>query len=61
LDGNCTPTDVDLIFVKAKKKGERRVNYTRFLDALGMIAIQKYPGMVSLNRFRWEWVPAWSW
>lgn len=41
-------TDVDLIFIKAKKKGERRINYTRFLDALGMIAIQKYSDMVSL-------------
>lgn len=40
-------TDVDLIFIKAKKKGERRINYTRFLDALGMIAIQKYSDMVS--------------
>ncbi|ETI39118.1 hypothetical protein, variant 2 [Phytophthora nicotianae] len=37
--------DVDLIFVKAKKKGERRINYARFLDALGMIAIQKYGDM----------------
>lgn len=38
-------TDVDLIFVKAKNKGERRINYARFLDALGMIAIQKYGDM----------------
>ncbi|CAI5722082.1 hypothetical protein KXD40_004544 [Peronospora effusa] len=38
-------TDVDLIFVRSKKKGERRINYTRFLDALGMIAIQKYGDM----------------
>lgn len=39
---------MDLIFIKAKKKGERRINYTRFLDALGMIAVQKYSDMVSL-------------
>jgi hypothetical protein len=39
---------VDLIFVKAKKKGERRINYARFLDALGMIAIQKFGEMVRL-------------
>ncbi|KAI9911451.1 hypothetical protein PsorP6_009501 [Peronosclerospora sorghi] len=38
-------TDVDLIFVKSKKKGERRINYARFLDALGMLAIQKYDDM----------------
>ncbi|KAF4029874.1 hypothetical protein GN244_ATG18363 [Phytophthora infestans] len=29
----------------AKNKGERRINYARFLDALGMIAIQKYGDM----------------
>lgn len=46
LDARFTKTDVDLIFVKAKKKGERRINYTRFLDALGMIAIQKFGEMV---------------
>ncbi|KAH7488783.1 hypothetical protein PRIC1_007060 [Phytophthora ramorum] len=42
LNASFGKTDVDLIFVKAKKKGERRINYARFLDALGMIAIQKY-------------------
>ncbi|KAG7401781.1 hypothetical protein PHYBOEH_011070 [Phytophthora boehmeriae] len=42
LDSSFGKTDVDLIFVKSKKKGERRINYARFLDALGMIAIQKY-------------------
>ncbi|EGZ29591.1 hypothetical protein PHYSODRAFT_467383 [Phytophthora sojae] len=46
LDSSFGKTDVDLIFVKAKKKGERRINYARFLDALGMIAIQKYGDMV---------------
>ncbi|OWZ06537.1 hypothetical protein PHMEG_00021194 [Phytophthora megakarya] len=46
LNASFGKTDVDLIFVKAKKKGERRINYARFLDALGMIAIQKYGDMV---------------
>jgi hypothetical protein len=46
LDSSFGKTDVDLIFVKSKKKGERRINYARFLDALGMIAIQKYGDMV---------------
>lgn len=41
---------MDLIFVKAKKKGERRINYARFLDALGMIAMQKYGDMVRPSR-----------
>ncbi|ETO67872.1 hypothetical protein F444_15238 [Phytophthora nicotianae P1976] len=45
LNSSFGKTDVDLIFVKAKKKGERRINYARFLDALGMIAIQKYGDM----------------
>ncbi|KAG6948829.1 hypothetical protein JG688_00014922 [Phytophthora aleatoria] len=45
LNASFGKTDVDLIFVKAKKKGERRINYARFLDALGMIAIQKYGDM----------------
>ncbi|KAF1328810.1 Dead deah box RNA helicase, partial [Globisporangium splendens] len=42
LGPTFSTTDVDLIFIKAKKKGERRISYTRFLDALGMIAMQKY-------------------
>lgn len=46
IGSDFTLTHVDLIFVKAKEKGERRINYTRFLDALGMIAIQKYIDMV---------------
>lgn len=46
LDNAFASTDVDLIFIKAKKKGERRINYARFLDALGMIAIQKYSDLV---------------
>lgn len=41
---------MDLIFIKAKKKGERRINYARFLDALGMIAIQKYNDLVRWRR-----------
>lgn len=45
LDESFGKTDVDLIFVKVKKKGERRINYARFLDALGMIAIKKYGDM----------------
>ena len=46
LGSSLDKTDVDLIFVRSKKKGERRINYTRFLDALGMIASQKYGDMV---------------
>ncbi|ETI39116.1 hypothetical protein L917_14512 [Phytophthora nicotianae] len=52
LNSSFGKTDVDLIFVKAKKKGERRINYARFLDALGMIAIQKYGDMVHFELAR---------
>jgi len=45
FDDNFTKTEVDLIFAKAKKKGFRRLNYARFLDALGMISMQKFPEM----------------
>ena len=47
LNAKFTRTDIDLIFVRAKKNGERRINYGMFMDALGMIAAQRYPGMVS--------------
>ncbi|TYZ64667.1 hypothetical protein PybrP1_006355 [[Pythium] brassicae (nom. inval.)] len=50
LDASFASTDVDLIFIKAKKKGERRINYTRFLDALGMIAMQKYNDLAHFAR-----------
>ncbi|CCI40542.1 unnamed protein product [Albugo candida] len=45
VDSRLTRTEIDLIFVKVKKKGERRINYARFLDALGLIAAEKYPDM----------------
>lgn len=48
VDSRLTRTEIDLIFVKVKKKGERRINYARFLDALGLIAAEKYPDMVRL-------------
>ena len=46
LGNTLSNTDVDLIFVKCKKKGERRLTYARFLNALGMIAGHKYSNMV---------------
>ena len=45
LSEKFTKTSVDLIFMKAKKKGMRRLTYPRFLDALGMIATQKFPDL----------------
>lgn len=43
IDTTFTEPFADLIFVKSKKKGARRITYARFLDALGMIALQKFP------------------
>ncbi|RHY94500.1 hypothetical protein DYB37_002504 [Aphanomyces astaci] len=37
--------DIDLIFVKVKAKGARRISYPMFLEALGIIATKKYPAM----------------
>ncbi|CAI5713366.1 unnamed protein product [Hyaloperonospora brassicae] len=45
LGNTLSNTDVDLIFVKCKKKGERRLTYARFLNAMGMIAGHKYSNM----------------
>jgi hypothetical protein len=41
LDGTLTPTEVDLIFTKAKPKGQRRLHFDHFLDALAAIAAKK--------------------
>jgi len=38
--------DIDLIFAKVKPKGERRINYNLYLEALGLIALKKYPDLV---------------
>ncbi|KAF0732335.1 hypothetical protein Ae201684_010621 [Aphanomyces euteiches] len=40
---NFSPVDIDLTFVKVKAKGERRISYVMFLEALGIIATKKYP------------------
>ena len=42
LEDEVSRTDVDLIFTKAKAKGERRLTFTHFLDALSAIAEKKY-------------------
>ena len=43
LDKKLTRTDIDIIFTKAKPKGERRLLFEHFLDALAAIAGKKYP------------------
>ena len=45
LSGAFNKEGVDLIFIKSKKKGARRLTYARFLDALGMIATKKFPAL----------------
>ncbi|KAA0168170.1 hypothetical protein FNF28_02589 [Cafeteria roenbergensis] len=43
LDGRVlNRTSVDLIFTKAKAKGERRLSFSHFLDALSAMAEKKY-------------------
>lgn len=42
-DGALTRTEIDLIFTKAKRKFERRLDFEHFLDALSAIAEKKYP------------------
>lgn len=37
-----TPTEVDLIFVKCRTKGSRRLHYAQWLDALSAMATVKY-------------------
>lgn len=40
---NLTPTDVDLIFAKAKSKTERRITFEQFCTAVSMMADKRYP------------------
>lgn len=43
LDRRLNPTEVDLIFVKCKAKGGRRLHYGLWLDSLSALATAKYP------------------
>ncbi|CAK4242177.1 unnamed protein product [Aphanomyces euteiches] len=42
LGSTFTMTDVDLTFCKVKLKGERRITYAMFLEAIGIMALKKY-------------------
>ncbi|KAL0583077.1 hypothetical protein ABG067_006991 [Albugo candida] len=42
MNANLTQAVVDIIFIKAVRKTEHRMNYDSFLDALRMVAIKKY-------------------
>lgn len=46
---NLTPTDVDLIFAKAKTKTERRISYDQFCTAVSMMADKRYPEQAGDN------------
>ncbi|KAA0154460.1 hypothetical protein FNF27_07285 [Cafeteria roenbergensis] len=43
LDSRLDRAEVDLIFAKCRSKGQRRLEYRQFLDALAAMAITKYP------------------
>lgn len=46
LDNNLTPTEVDMIFVRSKSKGERRIKYREFVDAVHKMAAAKVRGVL---------------
>lgn len=39
-----TPSVIDIVYAKAKPKGERRLDFTHWLYALDLLAAEKYPG-----------------
>lgn len=39
----CTSTDIDLIFNKVKAKGQRKITFTMFKNALVFIAVKLHP------------------
>lgn len=43
LTKRVTTQHVDVVFTKCKNRGERRLNYSRFLDALASLAAVRYP------------------
>lgn len=43
LTKRVTTQHVDVVFTKCKNRGERRLNYSRFLDALAALAAVRYP------------------
>jgi hypothetical protein len=43
LDKTLNPTEIDLIFVKCRTKGSRRLAYGQWLDALSAMSTVKYP------------------
>ncbi|RHY32147.1 hypothetical protein DYB32_002814 [Aphanomyces invadans] len=42
--------DVDLTFCKVKIKKERRITYAMFLEAIGIMALKKFPNLVAYTR-----------
>ena len=44
MDRTFTGTQVDLIFAKVKPQGQRKIAFREFVQALALIAEEKYPG-----------------
>ena len=44
LGGGVSPTTVDIIFAKIKPQGQRRIAFREFVQALALIAEEKFPG-----------------
>lgn len=51
LDARLDRAEVDLIFAKCRSKGQRRLEYRQFLDALAAMAITKYPAEDPVTAF----------
>jgi hypothetical protein len=52
MDRTISRTAVDLVFTKAKAKGERRLTFSHFLDALSAIAEKKYAAFTAADALR---------
>ncbi|RYY32609.1 hypothetical protein EON62_05150, partial [archaeon] len=52
MDKYLNRTEVDLIFMKAKPKFERRLQFSHFLDALAAMAEAKYPDCAATDALR---------
>ena len=51
LTKRVTTQHVDVVFTKCKPRGGRRLNYSRFLDALFQLGMVRYPDEDPVNAF----------
>jgi hypothetical protein len=51
-NGALSLRDVDGVFSQALPRGDRRLDFARFLDALALVAARAFPGRGALDRLR---------